>query len=326
MKNNLTRRAAIGKSIMATMAALAGNSMMMAHGAERVLDHSPTRKKLPFRISLNTSTLMAYKLPADQQIEMVAAAGFDGIELWMRDIMAYLEHGGSTQTLRHKLQAGPLVLENIIGFSQWCSDEASERGKAIEQLRKEMGIIAELGGRYIAAPVMGIKTLDRTQYDAYAERYLAILELEKETGVVPVIEIWGAGALNKLSDAAQITIATGHPKATILLDFYHLYRGGSDWDTLDCLNGRRLPVIHMNDYPAQPAREQLTDAHRLLPGEGVCPFDQVLPKLHDSGFRGGLSVELFNKEYWAGMDAPTLLKSSYDSTYKVVEHALGDRL
>jgi 2-keto-myo-inositol isomerase len=321
-ESKISRRTAIGSSLLASMAAISGLAFKSApqHGPPDPIP--PSKKKLPVRISLNTSTISAYELPVDKQIDRVAGAGFDGIELWMRDITSYLDSGGKIEALREKLQSGSLVLENIIGFAAWCSDDAEERMKAIGQLRKEMVITAGLGGKYIAAPVLGIDALDPTKFDDYAERYNAILELEGETGVTPILEIWGAGALNNLADCAHIVIGTGHPKATMLLDFYHLYRGGSDWDTLDCLNGKRLPVIHMNDYPAEPARSELTDAHRVLPGEGICPYRDILPKLYKSGFRGGLSVELFNREYWASMDAETMLKNSYEKTVAVVEEAL----
>lgn len=321
MSSGISRRKAIGTGIAASLAALGGYGFTDSSRI-RVNSAPAPEEKLPFRISLNTSTLMAYKLSVDEQIRKVTAAGFDGVELWMRDIVAFLDAGGSRNQLKDLLEDGDLRLENIIGFSQWCSDDAGERKKAIDQLRGEMEIIAELGGRHIAAPVMGLKALNPEKFGEYTERYQAILALEAETGVLPVIEIWGAGALHKVSDCAQIVIATGHPKATMLLDFYHIYRGGNSWETLDVLNGAKLPVIHMNDYPAEPDRETLTDGHRLLPGEGICPFDSVLPKLYEAGFRGGLSVELFNKGYWESMDADTMLKSSYESTRTVVARAM----
>lgn len=303
------------------MAALGGYAFT-ANTADRPSPNSNTSNELPMRVSLNTSTLMHYKLPVDVQIDMVGKAGFDGIELWMRDIKAYLQKGGKPEELKQKLETHQLTLENIIGFSKWCSDEAGEREKALELLREEMNITASLGGKYIATPVQGISSLDRTQYDAYAARYNAILKLGDETGVVPLIELWGMGALHRVSDCAQIVIATGHPKATMLLDFYHVYRGGNDWDTIDILNGKKLPVIHMNDYPGSPPYDQLKDSDRVLPGEGVCPFDEVLPKLYEAGFRGGLSVELFNQGYWDTMDAETLLQRSYETTTSVVKKAL----
>lgn len=319
MKHKISRRKAIATSLKVSLAAMGGYAFKSNLPYP---ENSALKKKLPIRISLNTSTLLHYKLDVDVQIDMVANAGFDGVELWMRDIKAYLEKGGTSEQLKRKLEERGLILENIIGFSKWCSDDPEERKKAMEQLREEMMIIAQMGGKFIAAPVQGIESLDRNKYDDYAERYNAILNLGDETGVTPILELWGMGALNKVSDCAQIAIATGHPKATMLLDFYHVYRGGNDWDTVDLLNGNRLPVIHINDYPSSPSYELLKDSDRVLPGEGVCPFNEVIPKLYNAGFRGGFSVEIFNKEYWETMDAETILKNSYEKTYTVVEKAL----
>jgi len=179
-----------------------------------------------------------------------------------------------------------------------------------------------MSGKYIAAPVQGIDFIDSSKFSDYAKRYRAILELGRETGVIPILEVWGTGALHKVSDCAHIAIGSGHPDATMLFDFYHVYRGGNDWNTIDLVNAGKLPVMHMNDYPASPQREKLTDADRVFPGEGICPYDEVIPKLYKAGFRGGFSVELFNRSYWNSMDAETILKESYERTVDVVSEAM----
>ncbi len=317
---NISRRKALQSGILLTLGGL--SSTVIASEISTFPSTQKIKNDLPFRISLNTSTLIYYKLAVDQQIEMVAKAGFDGIELWMRDIMDYLDKGGTAKELRLLLETNGLLLENIIGFSKWCSDIEEERDEAIVQLTKEMKIISEMGGKFIAAPVQGISSIDPAKYGEYAKRYRRILELGESTGVTPIIELWGMGALNKVADCAQIAIASGHPNARILLDFYHVYRGGNSWDTVDILNGAILPVIHMNDYPASPAREALKDGDRVLPGEGVCDYNKIIPKLYKAGFRGGFSVELFNKGYWESMDANTMLKESFENSYKVISDAM----
>lgn len=318
---HLSRRKALKTTALFAVSASTGialaNATETSSNSAQAMAH-----ELPFRISLNTSTLMAYKLPVDVQIAKVAQAGFNGIELWMRDIVAYLDNGGTTTVLREQLEKANLTLENIIGFSDWCSDDATKRATAITQLKEEMHIIKAIGGNHIAAPVMGLKTLDPNKIEVYAARYSAILALEAETGVLPVIELWGMGALHKISDCAQIVIATGHPKATMLLDFYHVHRGGNSWETIDVLNGAKLPVMHMNDYPSTPSFDKLTDADRVLPGKGVCDFNTIIPKLYHAGFRGGFSVELFNKSYWETMTADELLQQSYDTTLAVLTNAM----
>ncbi|WP_273565513.1 sugar phosphate isomerase/epimerase family protein [Maribacter halichondriae] len=322
MSNKISRRSALGTGLKITAASLLGFGFIGEKNNIPGSMKKPGKEKLPFRVSLNTSTLTAYKLPVDKQIDLVGKAGFDGIELWMRDIKAYVDAGGSLASLKEKLKSYNLVLENIIAFSKWCSDEASERKEALDLMRSEMSMIAELGGHYFAAPVQGIEKIDPTKLEEYAQRYRAVLEVGDEVGVIPLIELWGMGALHKVSDCAQIVIGSKHPKAAMLLDFYHVHRGGNSWATIDTLNAGRLPVIHMNDYPGSPQASLLTDADRILPGEGVCPFDEVLPKLYKAGFRGGLSVELFNKGYWESMDAETLLKKSYDTTRLTIEKAM----
>ena len=321
MKNKISRRTAISTGLKVSAAGLLG----LGFDSEKEQSLRPTnnvKPELPFRVSLNTSTLMAYKLPVDEQIDLVGKAGFDGIELWMRDIVNYVDNGGSLASLKEKLASQNLVLENIIAFSKWCSDDAHERKEALDLMRSEMTMVTQLGGQYFAAPVQGIENIDPNKFDEYAQRYADILEVGDDVGVVPLIELWGMGALHKVSDCAKIVIDSNHPKAAMLLDFYHVHRGGNSWDTISTLNAARFPVIHMNDYPGSPAAELLTDADRVLPGEGVCPFGEILPKLYAAGFRGGLSVELFNKGYWETMNAETLLEKSYKATRHTIEKVI----
>jgi sugar phosphate isomerase/epimerase len=90
-----------------------------------------------------------------------------------------------------------------------------------------------------------------------------------------------------------------HPSACILPDVYHLHRGGSRFGGVKLLAPRAIHVFHFNDYPADPPREKLTDAHRVYPGDGVAPLKALLRDLDEGGFRVMLSLELFNRQYWA---------------------------
>lgn len=128
--------------------------------------------------------------------------------------------------------------------------------------------------------------------------------------------------LNQLSDAVAVAMDSGHAKATLLLDFYHLYRGDNDFGSLHLINGKGLPVFHINDYPGSRPRTELKDSDRVFPGEGICPFQKVLPLLYDTGFRGALSVELFNRSYWETMDVREVLKTSFDKTARVIDRSL----
>ena len=234
--------------------------------------------KRPFRVCLNVSTIAGYKLPVQKQIDLCAEAGFEGIELWTRDVDAFVKQGGTYETPRRQLEGSGLLLENMIGFASWFADDPSKRKEGLNQMRHDMEMVAGLGGKFIAAPAQGVTQLDRTRLPEYSERYRAILDLGDEMGVTPILELWGDGVLNQLSDTMAIAIASGH---------------------------------------------SLRDSDRVFPGDGICPFNKVLPLLYDSGFRGGLSVELFNKRYWETMDVKEVLKKSFEKTTQVINSSMG---
>lgn len=271
-------------------------------------------KKRPFRISLNTSTISGYNLPIEQQIAYCAEAGFDGIELWMKDIQAYIRRKGSLRYLANELQSSHLILENIIGFSPWIVG-----GKGLDEMLKEMDMAATLGSQCIAATALGIESINRNDFEKYSDNYKRILEYGESVNVRPLLEVWGSGVLNKLSDAVHIALGTGHSNASLFLDFYHLYRGNNTFDSLCLINGMELPIFHINDYPATPAWNKLTDADRIYPGDGICPFDKLLPLLYRIGFRGALSLELFNPRYWKERDVKKVLSIGYKKVLNVVE-------
>jgi sugar phosphate isomerase/epimerase len=142
-------------------------------------------------------------------------------------------------------------------------------------------------------------------------------------GIVPVLELWGfARVLNKLSDVAYVAAAAGHPRAEILADSYHLYKGGSSYDSVRLISGVGYGGFHINDYPAEPARAEITDAHRVFPGDGVAPLDVLFRGLRDAGYRGMLSLEVFNREYW-NQDALYVARSGLEKTREAVRKALG---
>src|SRR5262249_10505044 len=141
-------------------------------------------------------------------------------------------------------------------------------------------------------------------------------------GVVPQVEVWGfSKTLTRLGEAAQVAIDCGHPAACILPDAYHLYKGGSAFTGVRLLNGSALHVFHFNDYPASPPRSEINDAHRVYPGDGVAPLKELIRDLKAIGYKGVLSLELFNREYWK-QDPALVARTGLEKMRAVVRSAL----
>jgi sugar phosphate isomerase/epimerase len=73
----------------------------------------------------------------------------------------------------------------------------------------------------------------------------------------------------------------------------------------------------MNDYPGGISRTDLTDADRVYPGDGIAPLKEILTTLRDIGFKGALSLELFNREYWKH-DAKTVVQTGLEKMKRAV--------
>ncbi len=253
-----------------------------------------------FVLGLNTSTLRGHHLPLEEVVTIAIDAGYKGLEPWIDELEAHQAAGRSIKDLGKKLADSGVGVESAIGFFDWIVDDPARRKQGLESARKSMDLVRMIGGKRLAAPPVGATDARMTDLDKIAERYRALLELGDQMGVVPQAEIWGPSrTLSKLSEAAYVAIGAGHPRACVLADVYHLYRGGSDFTGLSLLGPSAIHVLHFNDYPAKPSREKLTDADRVYPGDGVAPLAAILTRLSEGGFKVMLSLELFNRQYWA---------------------------
>jgi sugar phosphate isomerase/epimerase len=301
-------------------AILGGVLAAPAHAA----DAKPRPADEPFGYCLNTSTIRTPKLTLPEKIDIAAKAGYHGIEPWVSEVDQYVKEGGDLKELAKRIRASGLQVESTIGFFEWVLDDDGKRKKALEQAKRDMELVAQIGAKRIAAPAVGATMQTDLDLRKAAERYRALLEIGDQTGVVPQVELWGhSKSLNRLGDVSFIAIESGHPKACMLLDVYHLYKGGSGYDGLRLVSGQAFHVIHANDYPADPPRDKITDAARVYPGDGVAPWKAICRNLRDIGFRGMLSLELFNREYWK-QDPTLVARTGIDKMRALVKKSLAD--
>lgn len=311
MKQPLTRREMLGVGTVAMGAAVEIGTTTGASGAA---------KPSGFRFCLNTSTITGQKLGLVGEIEIAAKAGYVAIEPWINEITKYVEEGGSLKDLRKRIADHGLEVASGIGFAEWIVDDPERRKKGLENAKRDMDLLRQIGGKRLAAPPAGATDQADLNLTAAAERYHALCEIGDSQGVVPMVEVWGfSKSLTRLSEAAHVAIQSGHPKACVLPDVYHLYKGGSPLAGLKQLTKSAVHHFHLNDYPARP-QATITDADRVYPGEGVAPLAELFKLLRDMGYDGSLSVELFNREYWK-QDALTVAKTALEKA-KAIAHRI----
>ena len=292
-----------------TAAALGTAAAAVASRPEAVAAASAPPK---VRYCLNMSTIRGQKLSLPDQVDVAAKAGYDAIEPWMNELRQYQQGGGSIDDLRKRIADRGLTVVSAIGFAEWIVNDDAKRAAGLEQARKDMELVRSLGGTHIAAPPAGATKDTNVDLLAAAERFRALLDIGVSLEVIPQLEVWGfSTTLSKLGETMLVATESKHPKACVLLDVYHLHKGGSGFEGLRLLSGAAMNCFHMNDFPATPPRETISDANRVYPGDGVAPLKQILRDLFATGFAGALSLELFNRSYWE-QDALTVARTGLE--------------
>ncbi len=186
----------------------------------------------PFGYCLNTSTIRGAGLPIDRELEIAAKAGFRAVEPWIEEIEEYVKRGGTTGELRRRFEDLGLSVAGAVGFAEWIVEDDARRSTGLERMARDMALVAEIGGRHIASPPIGAHQTDQPKpsLPQIAERYAAILELGKRMGVTPILELWGfSQTLSRLGEVLYVAAETAHLGACLLLDSYHLYKGGPNF-------------------------------------------------------------------------------------------------
>lgn len=273
---------------------------VLAASATTVLPVRAAVKKEPFIYSLNMSTLRGHQLGFRKELEVAAKAGYRSVEIWINTLQDFLKNGGTLSDAKKIIDDLGLRVEDAIGFAPWIVPDETTRSKAIEQLKVEMDQLAAIGCPRIAAPPMGATTGDHLELAAMAERYRTILELGDKTGVVPHLELWGFSKnLSRVGEILFVAAETSHSSARVLMDVYHLHKGGSGMDSVKNVGKPLVEIFHINDYPATPTAEKITDADRVYAGDGVAPLHDLLKALKNPDKPVILSFEVFNKDYYA---------------------------
>lgn len=277
-------------------ASLTGRSALAAEGSVKR------------RFALNPPTVKGYGLSIRRQVELAASAGFGGLEPWLKDIHAAKKSGELADVVKLARDKG-VAFVNGIAFGRWVDSDAKLRAAGLEETKRDMAVLAEIGCPCVAASMFGSHS-SRTPHlplEQIAERYAVVCDLGLRMGVRPLLEYWGHSVnLHTPEDALWVAAHAGRGNAGILPDVYHTYRGGGRFEAFRFFSEATVPVLHVNDYPAAPEAAKLTDADRIWPGDGVAPWRKIFAALDESGTNPWLSIELFNPNYWKTTPMDTL--------------------
>lgn len=225
----------------------------------------------------------------EEAVAGVAALGFDGIELAIRDA-AVVDAGQVESVVRGAglevpaLGTGQAFLRDGLSLA---SPDAAVRRAAAGRVIGHVRLAARLGSLVIVGLVRGRIEGGR---DATARRFLdglgPVLDAAAVSGVRLVIEPinrYETDFLVTVDETLELIDASGAPHLGVLADTFHMnIEEVSITDALSAA-GPRLWHVHA------------ADSNRRAPGFGHLDFQAILAALERIGYRGYLSAEILPK-------------------------------
>src|SRR5262249_49589654 len=244
------------------------------------------------RLGFNGATTQTADLATD--IRVAGQAGYDIIELRDDKLDRFLAHG-SLDDVRRMLREAGVAAWTINAIDQVGADGAAGTARAVARCRALSRYARALDCPWVLVvpgPTAGRTFAQVTTDTAATLREMA--DAAAEFGVSVAFEFMGFpwAAVRDVAGAWAVVQEAGRPNLGIVVDTAHFYAGGSTLESVGSIDPVRLVVLHINDLEDVPTPD-ITDGHRLYPGDGVIPLPEILAAFRATGWDGVVSVELF---------------------------------
>ena len=248
----------------------------------------PEKAARPFKLSVMLWTLRP-KYTAEQAIDLVAGAGYDGFELVDED--KKWSAANLTRIRAHMKQLG-IVCDAMSGIDTGFAEEGAAQRLADELTARmteaeRMGcrrIILLSGKRDAVMPrekqhAVCVENLRRAGDVAAKRGFTLLLEPIDALENPPIY-------LTHVAEAFEIARAVKLPSVQVLYDFYHEARGNEVPGDIDSLlapirgNVELLGLVHIANVPG-----------RCIPNQGKINYLQIYKELERNGYHGWMAME-----------------------------------
>jgi 4-hydroxyphenylpyruvate dioxygenase len=227
-----------------------------------------------------------------QKLEAIAAARFDGIELFEND---FIQFAGSARDLRAIATDLGLAIDLYQPFRDFEGMPEAQFRRSLDRAERKFDLMQELG-----APLILVCSNTSPMALGEAERSAAQLRELAERAARRNLRIgyealaWGR-YIHLYGQAWDIVRQADHPHLGLILDSFHTLSLNDDPSGIARIPGERIFFLQMADAP-RLAMDVLQWARhfRCFPGQGQFDLDNFFEHVLRAGYTGPLSLEIFN--------------------------------
>ncbi|WP_340116760.1 TIM barrel protein [Pelagibius sp. 7325] len=234
----------------------------------------------------------------EEKLAAIAAAGFDGIEIFENDFLAF---DGSPR------EAGQLVRDHrleIMLFQPFRDFEGMpepQRDRAFERAERKFDLMGELGAELMLV-CSNVSSLSLGGIDRAAADFAELGERAAARGIRIGYEAlaWGRHVSDH-RDAWEIVRRADHPNIGLILDSFHTLARDLDPDSIRSIPGDRIFFVQLADAPRIDMDLLYWSRHfRNMPGEGDLDVTGFMQAVAATGYDGVVSLEIFNDQFRGG--------------------------
>jgi len=254
-----------------------------------------------------------------ERFAITREAGFSGIEFQIEEAREYAKEHGGLDSVSELLRRNSLRFDQALMLRECLSStHQKERDAFLNEAERVFRDTKVLGGK----TVLACATFGKSDLKAAPELFAELCDLAATIGISLALEFIGwAETIKDIRTALEIVERAGRKNGGIYYDTLQHQLGGSTLRDLEELPTEYIYGVHLADArnlnlpPMEIGRK-----HRLFPGEGDVPINEIVKILHVKGYRSCFALEIFNDEY---MKRPALdvAREGFDSMAKVLSTA-----
>jgi 4-hydroxyphenylpyruvate dioxygenase len=234
----------------------------------------------------------------DEKLAAIAAAGFDGVEIFETDFLTY---PGSPRDVGRMIRDQGLEITLFQPFRDFEGMPEPERARAFERAERKFDLMQELGTdlMLICSNVspLSLGGIDRAAADL---RELGERAAKRSLRVGYEALAWGRH-VNDHRDAWEIVRRADHPAIGLILDSFHTLARKTDVETIRAIPGDRIFIVQLADAPKIDMDLLYWSRHfRTMPGQGDLAVVDFMRAVAATGYDGPLSLEIFNDQFRGG--------------------------
>jgi 4-hydroxyphenylpyruvate dioxygenase len=235
-----------------------------------------------------------------EKLEAIAAAGFDGVEIFENDLLYY---DGSPREVRQICTDLGLAITLFQPFRDFEGCRRDRLARNLERAERKFDLMQELGTDLVL--VCSNASADCVGDERILLDDLSLLaEHAGRRGLRIGYEAlaWGRH-VNTWQQVWNLVRQVDHPSLGVLLDSFHTLSLKGDPSAIAEIPGDKIFFVQMADAPILAMDVLEWSRHfRCFPGQGEFDLAGFLAPIIKSGYTGPLSLEIFNDGFRA---APT---------------------